>query len=143
MLSKSSLQFQDSSAMELSQKKHFGIIFAFAASLPFALLLISPILMHQNGFDILFVLQIIGHFSPLSIYDIYSVYSFFAAYLLTHLITRRCYKGMDVKMTEFVQLYASSMRGVVTEGTEFIGDFFTSHMGINIPSPGSKPHYFF
>ena len=125
--SKSSLQFQNSCAMELSQKKHFGIIFVIAASLPFALLLISPILMHQNGFDILFVLKIIGHFSPLSIYDIYSVYSFFAAYLMTHLITRRCYKGMDVKLTEFVQLYAYSMRGVVTKGTKLIGDFCTSY----------------
>ena len=102
--------------MELSTKKHFGIIFALTASLPLLLVAISPILMYQNGLDIFFVLKVIIHFSPLSIYDMCSIYSFFATYILTHLVTRKCYKGMDVKLTEFVQLYASSMRGVVLEG---------------------------
>ena len=102
--------------MGLSTKEHFGIIFTITASLPLLLVAISPILMYQNGLDIFFVLRVIVHFSPLSIYDMCSIYSFFATYILTHLVTRRCYRGMDVKLTDFVQLYASSMRGVVSEG---------------------------
>ena len=81
--------------MELSPKKHFGILFAVTASLPLLLVAISPILMHQNGLDIFFVLKVIVHFSPLSIYDMCSIYSFFATYILTHLITRRCYREED------------------------------------------------
>ena len=103
--------------MELSRKRHFGIIFALTASLPFVLVLPSPIVLHQKGFDILLVTKIVVHYSPLSIYDIYSLYCFFALYLLTHLITYRCYRGMDVKLTEFVQDYASTMRGIVTRGS--------------------------
>ena len=103
--------------MEVSRKSYFGIIFALTASLPFALVLISPIVMHQEGFDILLVLKIVVYYSPLSIYDLYSFYFYFALYLLTHLITHRCYRGMDVKLTEFAQEYASTMRGIVTAGS--------------------------
>ena len=104
--------------MELSTKNNFGIIFVITAALPLLLVSISPILMYQNGLNIFLVLKVIVHFSPLSTWDISSVYSFLCTYILTHVVTRRCYRGMDVKLTEFAQLYASSMRGVVLEGTD-------------------------
>ena len=110
------MQFENSSAMELTTKRHFGIIFIITASLPLLLVAISPIPMYQNGLDFFFVLKVIVHFSPLSIYDMFSIYSFFATYILTHEVTRRCYRGMEVKLTQFAQLYANSMKGVVLEG---------------------------
>ena len=66
--------------------------------------------------DFFVFMRFIVRFSPLTAMDLYSMWAFFAAYVLVHWPIYRCYMGMDEGLTDFVGAYVYTMKGIVTEG---------------------------
>ena len=48
--------------------------------------------------------------------DLCSLWAFFAAYVLVHWPIYKCYMGMGEGLTDFVDTYVYTMKGIVTKG---------------------------
>ena len=108
-------QFQDNAATKLVRKKGFEVLFLIHAALP---MLFSSIVITIYSFhmDPMLGFEIMAHFSPLTYWDVFIVYTFQASSFIMPLILHKSYKRMEKGLTEFSQLYAQSMHGVIGKG---------------------------
>ena len=63
--------------------------------------------------DAMLGFEIMAHFSPLTYWDVFIVYTFQASSFIMPLILHKSYKRMEKSLTEFSQLYVQSMHGVI------------------------------
>ena len=91
------------------------MLFLVHAALP---LLFSSFVMviYSYHMDVMMGFEIMAHFSPLTYWDVFIVYTFQASSFIMPLILHKSYKRMEKSLTDFSQLYAQSMHGVIGKG---------------------------
>ena len=112
------LQFQDESATKLVKKKGSKVMFLLHAALPMTLSS-ATILIYSYHMDVMMGFDIIAHFSPLTNWDVFIVYTFQTASVMMPFILCKSYKKMETTLSEFCQLYNQSMHGIMTKGRSF------------------------
>ena len=60
---------------------------------------------------------LITYFSPLSIWDLYSVYTIAGSAFFIPFILHKIYNGMEARLTKFAQIYSQVMHGILFRGT--------------------------
>ena len=56
------------------------------------------------------------YFSPLSKWDVYSVYTISCSASVIPFILHKCYTGMEAGLTKFAQIYSQVMHGILCKG---------------------------
>ena len=79
----------------------------------------STILIYSYHMDVMMGFDIIAHFSPLTNWDVFIVYTFQTASVMMPFILCKSYKKMETTLSEFCQLYNQSMHGIMTKGKHF------------------------
>ena len=109
-------QFEDAAATKLKKRRNFGFAFVLFAFMPSIFTNAWSVWMSNYGLDPQFLLDIVIRFSPLSKWDLYSLWVLHVSYMFMPLILHKSYSGMDKKLTEFVQLFSQSMHGIICKG---------------------------
>ena len=109
-------QFEDAAGTKLKERNKFGVVFVLHAAMPLIWSRAINVWSSKIGIDSQFLLEIVIRFSPLSKWDFYSLYVFNVSYMIMPFILHKSYSGMDKKLTEFVQLFSKSMRGIICNG---------------------------
>ena len=112
-------QFEDAAATKLSRKKRFGFVFLLMTFTPIIMIAAWIYWISYLGLDLAFLTELVTHFSPLSKWDVFSIFSMMGLYMLIPFILHRSYSGMETKLTKFAQLYTKCMHGVVCKGILF------------------------
>ena len=109
-------QFEDTAATKLKKRNKFGVAFFIHALMPLIYSSAWNVWMSNIGLDSQFLMEIIIHFSPLSKWDLYSLWVLHVSYTFMPLTLHKSYSGMDKKLTDFVQLFSQSMHGIICKG---------------------------
>ena len=109
-------QFEDAAATKLKKRSKFGVAFFMHAFMPLIYSCAWNALLSKIGIDSQFLIEIVIHFSPLSKWDFYSLWVFNVSYIFMPFLLHKSYSGMDKKLTEFVQHFSQSMRGITCKG---------------------------
>ena len=71
------------------------------------------------GLDVTFLTGLVTHFSPLSQWDVFSLFSMLGLAEFIPFILHSSYLGMEIKLTKFAQIYTKFMHGIVSKGIIF------------------------
>ena len=91
------------------------MIFLLHAALPI-LLSSTTIIIYSYQMDVMMGFDIMAHFSPLTSWDAFIVYTFQTSSFVMPLILHKSYKKIEKTLAEFSQLYIQSMHGIISKG---------------------------
>ena len=111
------LQFEDAAATKLTRKKGFGIAFFLLTLVPNLMMMGYFIWLLHLGIQWNEMTLLITYFSPLSIWDVLSLYAISSSAFLIPYILYKSYNGMEAWLTKFAQVYSHVMHGMLSKGS--------------------------